>query len=269
MKPGWFLLLGIAGALNLSAAETRVKDVARVGGVRDMELVGYGLVTGLRGTGDRPGSGPAAQSLVNLLNRLGVAASPQELQSSNIAAVAVTAASGASGVSCTTARRGAARRSSARTGRRAPFASGASTTRPSARRTGPRPRPRRTRSRRSTTTSASGSGHSTSRRPRRITRRATTACTRPSATPSSGASCATAAHSPPRCSSAWIVRTSRRTRTSAPRRARRTRHAARRTAPPRPRASRCSSDRLRAPGSPGAPTLIRRRRELDACGTRR
>lgn len=78
-------------AAPTAAADTRVKDIARVGGVRDMELVGYGLVTGLRGTGDRPGSGPAAQSLVNLLHRLGVAASPQELQSSNIAAVAVTA----------------------------------------------------------------------------------------------------------------------------------------------------------------------------------
>lgn len=91
MNRRWAVLLGIAGTLNLAAGETRVKDVARVGGARDLELVGYGLVTGLRGTGDRPGSGPAAQSLVNLLNRLGVAASPQELQSSNIAAVAVTA----------------------------------------------------------------------------------------------------------------------------------------------------------------------------------
>ena len=36
MKPGWFWLLGIAGALNLSAAETRLKDVARVGGVRTL-----------------------------------------------------------------------------------------------------------------------------------------------------------------------------------------------------------------------------------------
>lgn len=56
-----------------------------------MELVGYGLVTGLRGSGDKAGSNPSAQSLANLLNRLGLSLSPQEIASNNVAAVIVTA----------------------------------------------------------------------------------------------------------------------------------------------------------------------------------
>lgn len=84
------MVLG-TGLLRAAEAGTRLKDLARVGGWRDMELVGYGLVTGLRGTGDRPGTNPTSQSLMNLLNRLGVSLMPQDIASSNVAAVAVTA----------------------------------------------------------------------------------------------------------------------------------------------------------------------------------
>lgn len=86
-------LASVLAACLLAApafAQMRMKDIARIGGGRDMELVGYGLVIGLRGTGDRPGTNPSAQSLVNMLNRLGVAVSAQEIASSNVAAVAVT-----------------------------------------------------------------------------------------------------------------------------------------------------------------------------------
>jgi flagellar P-ring protein precursor FlgI len=74
-----------------ASADMRLKDLARVGGWRELELVGYGLVTGLRGTGDKAGTNPSAQSLANLLNRLGLSLSPQELSSENVAAVIVTA----------------------------------------------------------------------------------------------------------------------------------------------------------------------------------
>ena len=84
------LVFSLMGS-SLTAANLSLKDVARVGGSRDMELVGYGLVTGLRGTGDRPGTNPSAQSMANLLSRLGLTLSPQDIASSNVAAVAVTA----------------------------------------------------------------------------------------------------------------------------------------------------------------------------------
>lgn len=69
----------------------RLKDLARVGGWREMELVGYGLVTGLRGSGDKAGTNPSAQSMANLLNRLGLSLSAADIASANVAAVIVTA----------------------------------------------------------------------------------------------------------------------------------------------------------------------------------
>lgn len=72
-------------------ADMRMKDLARVGGWREMELVGYGLVTGLRGSGDKAGTNPSAQSMANLLNRLGLSLSAADIASSNVAAVIVTA----------------------------------------------------------------------------------------------------------------------------------------------------------------------------------
>jgi flagellar P-ring protein precursor FlgI len=85
-----FLLHSVSG-VGTAWADMRVKDLARVGGWREMELVGYGLVTGLRGSGDKAGSNPSAQSMANLLNRLGLSLSPQEIASNNVAAVIVTA----------------------------------------------------------------------------------------------------------------------------------------------------------------------------------
>ena len=71
----------------------RIKDVTSVGGVRGNQLVGYGLVVGLDGTGDRTTQAPfTTQSLINMLQRLGVSIPPgTNLQLSNIAAVAVHA----------------------------------------------------------------------------------------------------------------------------------------------------------------------------------
>jgi flagellar P-ring protein precursor FlgI len=74
-------------------AATRIKEVASVQGVRANQLVGYGLVVGLDGTGDQSQGAPfTAQSLAAMLSQMGVAVPPGvQLQAKNVAAVMVTA----------------------------------------------------------------------------------------------------------------------------------------------------------------------------------
>jgi len=73
-------------------ADVRVKDVARVQGVRDNSLFGYGIVVGLSGTGDKARSSPfTPQAIASMLQRLGVAVAAERLNSKNVAAVMVTA----------------------------------------------------------------------------------------------------------------------------------------------------------------------------------
>jgi len=77
-----------------ASAQVRIKDIADIEGVRDNQLVGYGLVVGLNGTGDRLDSAVfTRQSLMGMLERLGVNTRDQEsrLQTKNVAAVMVTA----------------------------------------------------------------------------------------------------------------------------------------------------------------------------------
>ena len=86
-----FLMLA---ALNCGVASAeRIKDLTTVTGVRANQLVGYGLVVGLDGTGDRTTQAPfTSQSLINMLQRQGVAIPPgTNLQLTNIAAVTVHA----------------------------------------------------------------------------------------------------------------------------------------------------------------------------------
>ena len=91
------LLVGLLFACGLvlpAAAQVRIKDIADVEGVRDNQLVGYGLVVGLNGTGDRLRSAVfTRQSLVGMLERLGVNTRDNErqLDTRNVAAVMVTA----------------------------------------------------------------------------------------------------------------------------------------------------------------------------------
>jgi len=73
------------------ADEVRVKDIGRFQGWRDNALVGYGVVIGLSGSGDSPRSEVTRQALKNVLGRLGVNVSPDQVQSRNVAAVMVTA----------------------------------------------------------------------------------------------------------------------------------------------------------------------------------
>ncbi len=73
-------------------AASRIKDLANVEGVRDNQLIGYGLVVGLNGTGDTINNSPfTKQSITAMLERLGVNIRGQNLNLKNVAAVMVTA----------------------------------------------------------------------------------------------------------------------------------------------------------------------------------
>ena len=82
-----FLLAG-----GQAAASSRIKDIADFEGVRENQLGGYGLVVGLNGTGDNIKSiNFAKESLISMLDQLGINARDGQLKSKNIAAVMVTA----------------------------------------------------------------------------------------------------------------------------------------------------------------------------------
>ncbi len=74
------------------AVQSRLKDIVEIEGVRDNMLIGYGLVVGLNGTGDSLNNSPfTRQSLVSMLERLGVNVRDSNLNNKNVAAVMVTA----------------------------------------------------------------------------------------------------------------------------------------------------------------------------------
>jgi flagellar P-ring protein precursor FlgI len=84
------MFLGLPGMAE--AKTTRIKDIVEIEGVRDNMLVGYGLVVGLNGTGDSLNNSPfTQQSLIAMLERLGVNTRGQKLNTANVAAVMVTA----------------------------------------------------------------------------------------------------------------------------------------------------------------------------------
>lgn len=89
-----FAVLATAAAVfaEPAAAEpVRMKNLGRLAGVRENALVGYGLVTGLAGTGDSPRSQATRQSIANMLARFQVVVDATDVQSRNVAAVMVTA----------------------------------------------------------------------------------------------------------------------------------------------------------------------------------
>jgi flagellar P-ring protein precursor FlgI len=93
------LAFGLAAAADAQSApvKARVKDVASIEGIRDNQLVGYGLVVGLRGTGDSSQTVFPAQTLVSALQRMGITVpqtgsnSASNMQVKNMAAVFVMA----------------------------------------------------------------------------------------------------------------------------------------------------------------------------------
>ena len=90
---GRLLLWAALAVVQDASAATRIKEVATVQGVRANQLVGYGLVVGLDGTGDQSSGAPfTAQSLAAMLQQMGVTVPPGvQMQPKNVAAVMVTA----------------------------------------------------------------------------------------------------------------------------------------------------------------------------------
>lgn len=87
----FLILLGVL-MIQPATAMVRIKDIASIQGVRDNQLVGYGLVLGLKGSGDSLRNSPfTEQSLQSMLDSLGVNVRGERLRTRNVAAVVVTA----------------------------------------------------------------------------------------------------------------------------------------------------------------------------------
>jgi len=90
----WFLALAliISWAQAATAGPVRIKDLVEFDGVRGNDLVGYGLVVGLDGTGDGLRNAPFTEDIMtNILERLGVNVTGEQFRPKNVAAVFVTA----------------------------------------------------------------------------------------------------------------------------------------------------------------------------------
>lgn len=87
------MILPAQFAASSAQASSRIKDIASFEGVRENQLVGYGLVVGLNGTGDdlKKKAVFTRESLIGMLDRLGVNARSTDLETKNVAAVMVTA----------------------------------------------------------------------------------------------------------------------------------------------------------------------------------
>ncbi len=82
--------VGIATSMATPAHAEKLRDLTDVAGARENQVLGYGIVTGLNGTGDDISAPFAAQSMMSLLRRLGVQVDPKQLRLRNIAAVVVS-----------------------------------------------------------------------------------------------------------------------------------------------------------------------------------
>lgn len=78
-------------AFIANAAPVRLKDLVSIEGIRDNQLVGYGVVVGLAGTGDKQTTIFTNQTLANMLERMGVTVPPATIKVANVASVMVTA----------------------------------------------------------------------------------------------------------------------------------------------------------------------------------
>lgn len=96
-RNGFFLLRAVIVVLCIILIESgtsqavRLKDIATINGMRTNQLVGYGLVVGLNGTGDGTQADFTTQSIVNMMERMGVTVDPKKVKVKNVAGVVVTA----------------------------------------------------------------------------------------------------------------------------------------------------------------------------------
>lgn len=86
-----FAALCLALATPGASWAARIKDIAFIEGVRPNQLVGYGLVVGLSGTGDKSSAVYTTQSIANMLNKMGLKFDPSSIKVKNTAAVLITA----------------------------------------------------------------------------------------------------------------------------------------------------------------------------------
>jgi flagellar P-ring protein precursor FlgI len=93
MKQAASIVIGLCACavLALATPDVRLKDIAQVYGARGNQLIGYGLVVGLEGTGDSKGTLFTTQSVANMLQRFGISVPAGQMKVKNIAAVVVTA----------------------------------------------------------------------------------------------------------------------------------------------------------------------------------
>lgn len=91
MKQAIITALLIVFTATASQAAVKLRDLAQVEGIRDNQLFGYGLVVGLNGSGDKNNTEFTVQSLVNMLDRMGITVSQNDVKVKNVAAVMVTA----------------------------------------------------------------------------------------------------------------------------------------------------------------------------------
>lgn len=84
-------LTGLLSGISAPAEAVRIKDIASFSGVRDNQLIGYGLVVGLAGTGDKKDATFTLSSMKNMLDRMGIGLSSNAVKVKNVASVMVTA----------------------------------------------------------------------------------------------------------------------------------------------------------------------------------
>jgi flagellar P-ring protein FlgI len=87
---GMFIVIGLCCWHGVAGA-VRLKDIAEIKGVRMNQLVGYGLVVGLDGSGDGKKATFTVQSMASMLEKMGVTVDQKDIQVKNVAAVMVTA----------------------------------------------------------------------------------------------------------------------------------------------------------------------------------
>ncbi len=86
-----FIVFLLLFSFSFLFAGTRIKNLVKIKGVRDQQLIGYGLVVGLQGTGDGQGALFTVQSIANMLAQMGIKVDSKRLKVKNVAAVMVTA----------------------------------------------------------------------------------------------------------------------------------------------------------------------------------
>ncbi|WP_322081139.1 flagellar basal body P-ring protein FlgI [Burkholderia sp. BCC1972] len=86
-----WLVCAVSTAAGAATADVRLKDLGRFLGWRDNMLVGYGIVTGLSGSGDTPRNQATRQAMTNMLSQFDLNLTQDQLQSRNVAMVMITA----------------------------------------------------------------------------------------------------------------------------------------------------------------------------------